>query len=80
MENKKLTEEELSNIKDLNKRLYDSLIAIGDMEASIDTLTLKKKIALDEHKKTVSAMSQVQADLGKKYDSTRVDMATGVLS
>ena len=80
MENKKLTEEELTNIKDLNKRLYDSLLAIGDMEASIWTLTEKKKIAMGEHQKAVSTMTQVQAELGKKYESTKVDMATGVLS
>ena len=80
MENKKLTDKELSNIKELNKRLYDSLISIGDMEASIATLTDKKAIAIGEHKKTIATMTQVQAELGKKYESTKVDMATGILS
>jgi len=80
MENKKLTEEELTNIKDLNKKLYDSLLSIGDMEASIWTLTEKKKMAISEHQKTISTMTQIQSELGKKYESTKVDMSTGVLS
>ena len=80
MENKKLTEEALTNIKDLNKKLYDSLLSIGDMEASIWTLTEKKKMAISEHQKTISTMTQIQSELGKKYESTKVDMSTGVLS
>jgi hypothetical protein len=80
MENKKLTEEELTNIKDLNKKLYDSLLSIGDMEASIWALTEKKKMAISEHQKTISTMTQIQSELGKKYESTKVDMSTGVLS
>lgn len=80
MKDKKLTEEELTNIKDLNKKLYDSLLSIGDMEASIWTLTEKKKMAISEHQKTISTMTQIQSELGKKYESTKVDMSTGVLS
>ena len=79
-EEKKLTEEELSNLKDLNRKLYDGLLSIGDMESSIQTLNERKKMALGEHTKTVATMTELQAELGKKYESTNVDMTTGVLS
>ena len=51
---KTLTEDELTRVKELNRRLYDSLLAIGDMETSIVTLTERKNVALTEHKKTVA--------------------------
>tara|TARA_Y100000817_G_scaffold276882_1_gene238662 strand:- start:177 stop:422 length:246 start_codon:yes stop_codon:yes gene_type:complete len=77
---KTLTEDELTRVKELNRRLYDSLLAIGDMETSIVTLTERKNVALTEHKKTVATMTELQAELGKKYEATKVDMSTGVLS
>ena len=77
---KKLSKEELDKVQSLNKKLYDSLLAIGDMEASIITLTRKKDIAFSEHAQTVEDMTQYKVDLGKKYESTKVDMSTGVLS
>ena len=76
---KTLTEDELTRVKELNRRLYDSLLAIGDMETSIVTLTERKNVALTEHKKTVATMTELQAELGKKYEATKVDMSTGVL-
>lgn len=80
MEEKKLTDEELGKVKDLNKKLYDSLLAIGDMEASIISLTRKKELAFSDHEQTVSDMTKYKVDLGNKYESTKVDMSTGVLS
>ena len=77
---KTLTEDELTRVKELNRRLYDSLLAIGDMETSIVTLTERKTVALTEHQKTVATMTELQAELGKKYEATKVDMSTGVLS
>ena len=75
---KTLTEDELTRVKELNRRLYDSLLAIGDMETSIVTLTERKTVALTEHQKTVATMTELQAELGKKYEATKVDMSTGV--
>jgi len=77
---KKITQEEQQKLSDLNKRLYDNLLAMGDMEASILTLTKKKEVVHKEHEKTVADMAQYKTELGQKYESTKVDMSTGVLS
>jgi hypothetical protein len=80
MEKKKITEEELLKVKELNKKLYENLVAIGDMEFSILDLTERKELAVSEQKKTLAQMTQYKVELGKKYESTKVDMSTGVLS
>tara|TARA_R110000824_G_scaffold21748_11_gene80790 strand:- start:1736 stop:1981 length:246 start_codon:yes stop_codon:yes gene_type:complete len=80
LEEKKLTDEEQKKLNILNKRLYDNLLSIGDMEASIISLTKRKNIVVGEHEKNIMDMTEYKTELGRKYESSKVDMATGVLS
>ena len=78
-EEKKLTEEELTKIQNLEQTLYQSLVRIGGMDFDLADVAKKKEAAVADHRKYLGDMADYKVELGKKYESTKVDLRTGVL-
>tara|TARA_R110002012_G_scaffold106015_1_gene247197 strand:+ start:127 stop:432 length:306 start_codon:yes stop_codon:yes gene_type:complete len=76
----KLSSEEHAKFKELNQKIYDTLLSVGDMEAAISDLTQKKAEALKGLKQTKQELAQHSGELGKKYGEKKVNIATGELS
>ena len=80
IEKSKISEEELSKIQDLNKKLYEQLVLIGQLEVDRIERANHKETAIQGHMDTLKEMNESKVELGQKYESTKVDMASGVLS
>ena len=76
----KLSDEEHNKFKELNQKIYDTLLSVGDMEAAISDLTEKKAEALNGLKQTKQELAQYRSELGKKYGEKKVNIATGELT
>ena len=76
----KLSEEEHTKFKELNQKIYDALLGIGDMEAAISDLEGQKVQALTSLKEVKQELAQYRLDLGKKYGEKKVNIATGELT
>ena len=80
IEKNKISEEELSKIQELNKKLYEQLVLIGQLEVDRVERANHKETAIQGHMDTLKEMNEFKVELGQKYESTKVDMASGVLS
>lgn len=76
----KLSEEEHNKFKELNQKVYDTLLSVGDLEAAISNLSEQKTQALNGLKEVKQELAQYRVDLGKKYGDKKVNIATGELT
>ena len=76
----KLSSEEHAKFKELNQKIYATLLSIGDMEAAISNLSDQKGQALNGLKEVKKELAQYRLELGNKYGEKKVNIATGELS
>jgi len=86
MENKKLTEEELKSLQEINARYANVISSLGESELFLYGLQDQLKRAEEEKKGLIAdyvslkeKSDQLSAKLTEKYGSGRIDLQTGVI-
>jgi|TARA_B110000977_G_C10840639_1_gene401834 hypothetical protein len=77
MENKKLTEQELKNIQDLQNQRQSTILELGNLEAyqfDIDKRKEELSDALDELRKSDQELGK---ELNEKYGDGSIDLEKG---
>jgi oligoribonuclease NrnB/cAMP/cGMP phosphodiesterase (DHH superfamily) len=88
MENlKKLTQEEINNIKDLQKQYNSNLFELGSAEAQLQLLTAQIKFIEAEKNNILSDLNKIGDkekelvdSLQEKYGTGNIDLETGEIS
>lgn len=76
---KKITEDEVTNLRSLQKNLYDSRLDLGDVQVAIARLETKKKSLVFDIENQSSELGKFQDGLHKKYGDKKIDLMTGEL-
>jgi hypothetical protein len=86
MENKKLTEEELKSLQEINARYANVISSLGESELFVYGLQEQLKKAEEEKKGLITdylslkeKSDQLSAKLTEKYGSGRIDLQTGII-
>jgi hypothetical protein len=79
MENK-MTQQEQDELRELQKKLFDSRITLGDIEVRMSRLQTQKKSTLFEVENIATSLTQYQSGLDEKYGNKKVDLTTGELT
>ena len=80
MEKQLMTDEEVTNLRDLNKNVYDTLVSLGDIEAAINRLAIQKKTMLFDHETARTYLQEKQKELVDVYGEKKVNLETGELT
>ena len=78
--NESLTQDEVTNLRDLNRKTYDTLVQLGDIEAAINRLSHQKKATLIDHETFRLKLKETQNHLKDLYGDKKVDLETGILT
>ncbi len=76
---KKITEDEVTNLRSLQKNLYDSRLDLGDVQVAIARLETKKKSLVFDIENQSAELGKLQDGLHKKYGDKKIDLMTGEL-
>jgi hypothetical protein len=74
---KKITEDEVTNLRSLQKNLYDSRLDLGDVQVAIARLETKKKSLVFDIENQSAELGKFQDGLHKKYGDKKIDLMTG---
>ena len=75
-----MTQQEQDELRELQKKLFDSRITLGDIEVRMARLQTQKKSTLFEAENIATTLTQYQEGLDKKYGNKKVDLTTGELT
>jgi pantothenate kinase len=79
-EKSKMTQEEVTELRQLNEEVYRSLLEIGDISAGISRLEKSKQAALFNHETCRHKLKTKQEELIDVYGETNVNLGTGELA
>jgi len=77
MENKVLTPEELSKLKELDEKRGELIDRFGIIEINIQDLEIQKRKLIDELSKIKDAELEIGALLQQKYGDGNINLSTG---
>jgi hypothetical protein len=80
MEKKVLTQEELTQLRDLQSRQNDILVSLGSIEYRITLLEQNKEILKAQVLEIEKLNSDLGAELTQKYGSGNLDLETGEIT
>jgi len=75
-----MTQQEQDELRELQKKLFDSRITLGDIEVRMSRLQTQKKSTLFEVENIATSLTQYQSGLDEKYGNKKVDLTTGELT
>lgn len=74
---KKLTTEELENIKSIKREYSNLALSLGEIELSISNLNKDKQIYLDNYKQLNERDVELAKILNEKYGTGTINLETG---
>jgi len=77
---KKMTKEEVDQLRTLQKNLFDSRLDLGDVQVALSRLETKNKSLIFDVETNSSELGKYQNGLNKKYGDKKVNLETGALS
>lgn len=77
IKNKKVTEEELKQIKDIQEKQRDLITTLGINEYQLKYYKEEKEVIFTEIKKVEQELNKLSEDLKKKYGDVTINMETG---
>lgn len=77
IKDKKVTEEELKQIKDIQEKQRDLITTLGVNEYQLKYYKEEKEVIFNEIKKVEQELSKLSEDLKKKYGDVTINMETG---
>ncbi len=80
MEKKVLTQEELTQLRDLQSRQNDILVSLGSIEYRITLLEQNKEILKAQVLEIEKLNNDLGAELTQKYGSGNLDLETGEIT
>jgi hypothetical protein len=80
MEKKVLTQEELTQLRDLQSRQNDILVSLGSVEYRITLLEQNKEILKAQVLEIEKLNSDLGVELTQKYGSGNLDLETGEIT
>jgi hypothetical protein len=76
----RMTKEEVSELKELQQKMFNSRVDLGDIQVAMSRLETKKKSLIFDIENQSAVLGNFQEGLHKKYGDKKVDLETGVLS
>ena len=77
IKDKKVTEEELKQIKDIQEKQRDLITTLGVNEYQLKYYKEEKEVIFTEIKKVEQELNKLSEDLKKKYGDVTINMETG---
>jgi len=77
IKDKKVTEQELKQIKDIQEKQRDLITTLGVNEYQLKYYKEEKEVIFNEIKKVEQELSKLSEDLKKKYGDVTINMETG---
>ena len=77
---KKMTQEEVDQLRELQKKLFNLRLDLGDVQVAISRLETKKKSLVFDVETNSAELGKYQDGLNKKYGDKKVNLETGALS
>jgi len=77
---KKLTEDELSSIKNIKQEYSDLAISLGELELQISSFNHEKNRLLELHKQLLEKETELAQKLQDKYGQGSINLETGEIS
>ncbi len=77
---KKITQDEVEQLRSLQKNLFDSRLDLGDVQVAISRLETKKKSLVFDVETQSTTLGQFQDGLNKKYGDKKINLTTGELT
>ena len=75
-----MTQEEVDQLRSLQKKLFDARLQLGDTQVAISRMETKTKSLVFDIENQSAEFSQYQDGLMKKYGNKKVDLETGELT
>tara|TARA_Y100001963_G_C6705406_1_gene411658 strand:- start:637 stop:876 length:240 start_codon:yes stop_codon:yes gene_type:complete len=76
---KKITEEEVTTLRSLQKKLYDSRLDLGDIQVAMSRLETRQKSLVFDIENQSAEFGKFQEGLHTKYGGKKIDLMTGEL-
>ena len=77
---KKLTEDELSSIKNVKQEYSDLAVSLGELELQISSFNREKSRLLELHKQLLEKEGELAQKLQDKYGQGSINLETGEIT
>ena len=74
---KKIEEQELETLRDLNKSFIDLRAKLADLEIANRNIQSQKNLVFNDLDKLSSEFKSIEADLLEKYGNVKINLETG---
>jgi len=75
-----MTQQEVDDLRDVQKKLFDARLGLGDVQVTISRMEEKKKSLIFDIETQSATFNQLQTGLTEKYGNKKVDLTTGELT